>query len=175
MKNDDLNQKVTERIQDQLMMILPEDEIRKRVDTVIDSFFAPVPKDQWGNNGRASAFAQIVQKHLDEKINNLLGAMFQSEQWKVSLDKEMNLQIGSAVKTILGIDENGLTTTVAKIVAARKASDLLSLVGMHIMSRNLGPLGMELQNAFFQAATDNLNAARDPSHLNYSQPINQPL
>jgi hypothetical protein len=173
MSNDDLNQKVTERIQDQLLMILPEEEIRKRVDHVIDNFFSS-NKDR-DDRVEPSAFSRIIAKQLDEKINELVGNLFRSKQWAVALDSEMNLVLGSAIKTILGIDENALSTTVAKIVAARKASDMLALVGMHIMNKNLGQLGIDLQNALVQAASENYGAAINPTHPINNQNIGRGL
>ena len=162
--NDDLNQKVTERIQDQLLMILPEEEIRKRVDQVIDNFFSP-SKDQY-NRVEPSAFTRMVNKHLEAKANELIANLFQSEQWKTTLNSEMQLTMGSAVQTILGIDPNGLSTIVAKIIAAKKASDLLMLAGMHILNKNFGQMGMELHNALMEAASQNYEAATDPAKMN---------
>lgn len=146
MSNDDLNKKVTERIQDQLLMILPEEEIRRRVDEVIDNFFAEKrSSDSWGNTRQVSPsdFANIVNAHLKNKVDSMVAQMFQSDAWKVTLNERMEVRIGEALQAVLKVTPQALELAVADQIALRRANDLM-MVLTNAMRNHMGTAGFNL-------------------------------
>lgn len=152
MSNDDLNKKVTARIQDQLLMILPEDEIRRRVDDVISDFFSP-KKDYQGNRKLPSSFAEIVDKQLQDRIKKVTVAIFESPEWQVTVNDKMEVQIGAAIQAILNISPTALADTVANQIAKTRAQHLtLTLVNSLQQSGAISyQIANSIQAAVFQA------------------------
>lgn len=142
-KNDDLNERVTARIQDQLMLIMPEEDIRRRVDMVVDNFFA-ITKDRYDNRV-PSKFSLVVEGILKDKIRDLVIKIFDDPSWKVSVDENMQLKMGAALQVILGITPDALRETVAQQVAKARAMQLAMLITNNL--RHSGAISYEISNA----------------------------
>lgn len=157
-KNDDLNQRVTERIQDQLIMVMPEEDIRQRVDAVVDSFFSAT-EDRYGKRA-PSVFSEIVSEHIREKVKKIADSIFDSPDWKVDLDDKMQLKMGKALQTILGIAPNALADTVATEVAKARAGHLAMLITNNL--RHSGAMPHDTVYKIEQAVHQSLTQMNGP-------------
>lgn len=144
--NDDLNKRVTERIQEQLVAILPEEDIRKRVDMVIDSYFSR-------SQGKESEFDKMVKKHLDERVSKLLSSIFYSPEWQVSVDENLRVHIGAALQTVLKLDPDALKDTTARIIALQQARDFMFAITCGLRGSPT-IAGTEISNLLIKATED---------------------
>lgn len=82
--NDTINDKITKNIHAQLMDLLPEDEIRAKVDYEIEEFFK-TKKTSYGST-EPSQFSVLVQSLLKDKITTLIRNVFDSDYWKIEVN-----------------------------------------------------------------------------------------
>lgn len=155
-KNDDLNQRVTERIQDQLLLIMPEEDIRRRVDSVIEDFFTS-SRDSYDRR-QPSVFARMVHEHIKNKVDELLKVIFDSPEWKISVDEQLQVKIGTALQKVLGVTPNVLADTVAAEVARTRAMSLAYLITNNL--RQSGHVHWEIVQTIEQAVNNALSVQR---------------
>lgn len=129
--NDDLNKRVAERIQGELVAILPEDEIRQRVDNIIDTFFKPgvVTSYSSSKSYTPSQFEKLVITQLEKKAEEVIKALFDSPEWKVQVSDNLTVTIGIALQKAMNISPDVLKDTTAAIVARNRALHLASILG----------------------------------------------
>lgn len=150
MANDDLNKKLTELMQGQLMLLLPEDEIRTKVDTVIDEFFTRKPSNYHGGKSQPSAFEVMVVKHLEEKAKQVIESLFNSPAWKVSVNDKLEVLIGDSLQKVLGIKPEILSDYAAKAAATSRALLLASMLRDALYATNT-----DMGNAFYNYVSNN--------------------
>lgn len=130
--NDTINDKITKNIHAQLMDLLPEDEIRAKVDYEIEEFFK-TKKTSYGST-EPSQFSVLVQSLLKDKITTLIRNVFDSDYWKIEVNEALEVTIGTSLQNVLGIEPNALRNAVTKDIALSKARDLLMLLKMSVNS-----------------------------------------
>lgn len=148
MQNDDLNRRVTERIQEQLVAILPEEDIREHVDMVIDTFFSR-------SAGKESAFDTMVRRHLEERTGNLLKTIFSTPDWGYTVDENLKVHIGAALQAVLKIDPDALKDVTAKIIAMRSMRDFMYILTGSLQN-NYNFTGPDLATMLMRATEDYL-------------------
>ena len=154
--NDDLNQRVAERIQAELVMLLPEEEIRTRVDAIIDSFFATgkVTETYSSKSYKESPFEALVKQHLTSKANEIIKTIFNSEAWKVKIEDDLTISIGIALQKALNIDPDILKDVTAAAVARNRATHLAGILG-GLLAQNFN--NYEIGNAYISAVNSEYN------------------
>lgn len=126
MKNDSINDTITKNIQTQLVNLLPEEDIRAKVDFEIERFF----KNEKTSYGQISPspFAKLVNEAIQEKVKRFVVELFNSPEWKVTVDEQLQVTIGSALETVLRIHPDVLKNTVAESIAKSNAIALMNLL-----------------------------------------------
>lgn len=148
--NDDLNKRVAERIQGELVAILPEDEIRRRVDNVIGTFFKPgVVTNYCGSKSYTpSQFEKLVVSQLEKKAEEVIKALFNSPEWKVQVSEDLTVTIGIALQKAMGISPDVLKDTTAAIVARNRALHLASIL-RNVISASVN--NYDIANQYYSA------------------------
>lgn len=154
--NDDLNKRVAERIQGELVAILPEEEIRQRVDNVIDNFFSPgvVTSYNSGKSYTPSQFEKLVVTELEKKANEVIKAIFNSPEWKVQISDDLTVTIGIALQKAMNISPDVLKDVTAAIVAKDRALYLASILG-NVISASYN--NVDISNQYYSAVNNEYN------------------
>lgn len=153
-KNDDLNERIADAIRAQLINLMSEDELRTRVDTEMEAFFKPRHYGR-GEYTHPSCFAEMVNLQIKERTKPILEELFRSDKWKMSLNEQGDVVLGTFFTEVLKFDSTMMTDIAAQHVYRNLARSILLIIqdGMN----NSG--NWEIANAIqarINAAFDNL-------------------
>lgn len=124
-KNDDLNERVNQAIRAQLLALMPEDELRTRVDSVMVDFFR---EKKNGNIGYSSPFADIVNNEMRKRVQPAIEELFRSEKWKLVIDEKGDIVLGEALAKIVGWDPTIIPEWAAKQAHLNMAKSIVMLL-----------------------------------------------
>lgn len=146
MSNDDLNKRVTEKIQEAILFLMPEEEIRSKVDAEIEAFFNPTV-DTYGRKA-PSSFSKLLDGLLQKQVSDMMSKLLTSPQWQLKFNEDGSPVIGEAVAKVLGVSPDYFTNALIRAQAvAMHNSMLLSIANT---MRNTGQWGLaeQLDKAF---------------------------
>lgn len=144
--NDDLNQRITEVIKGQLIALLPEEDIRAKVDNVIDTYFAPRKNTYHPHNNMPSEFELVVVKILEERAKTIINSILESPGWKVSVNEKLEAVIGDSLQKLLGIKPDALSEITAKAAATNRAMNLAAIIRDSMYATGYNELGNHFHN-----------------------------
>lgn len=153
-KNDDLNERITTAIEGQLIALLPPEEIRARVDTVIDQFFSRT-KDRYSDRPQPSKFEEIVSKVLSEHSDKAIREILASPDWTAKVDGGLQITVGKGLQKVLGFDPDVIGDAAATIVAKKRAMLLGTFLGQ-VLSQKFNDYA--LTDAVMRAFNDAANS-----------------
>lgn len=154
--NDDLNQRVTDRIQAELLAIFPADELRSRVDKAIEQFFNRT-YSQHGGGYTASKFEQLVTEAMTAHTKEVLKELLSSNEWKAQVNKDLTIHVGTALQAAMKVDLNVIKDTASKLVAEQQALTLAGILSQTIAVK-LNDYGVH--DAVMNAVRSNFNTIK---------------
>ena len=145
-KNDDLNQRVTEAIQAQIMGLIPEDELRQRVDNEIEKFFSPTKSPYHGGPITPSPFAKLVEQELTKVSSKYLSDLFNSKEWTTSVSESGELIVGETLQKVMGVSPDAFRDTLARSMAKSYALQVVQVLQISLYSQGQTDLANDLTN-----------------------------